>query len=134
MDQKKLEVSVITVDEAYRSVFRRHNLSLEIRGGMTLTNRIDALNFRLRESTPGYCSSWHVAGDPTMIAVQQGCLRIRLRNGDYHDFEAGDVFIAMDYLPAEVNFDDAVHGHMAETRGDQLFKAVHIKLDQKTFS
>lgn len=98
-------------------------------GGMLLTNRIDALNFRLRESEPGYKTEFHVAGDPTLIIIQQGTLRIFLQNGASKDFSPGDLFIAKDFLPKHVPFDKAIHGHRAEVMGEQPLKAVHIKLE-----
>lgn len=120
---------MITVDEQFRSIFGHHQVLTEVRGGMHLTGRIDAMNFRLRESAPGYETDWHVAGDPTLIAVQKGTIRITLRDGTQKDFTAGDVFIAKDYLPAGEAFDSARHGHKAAVVGDQPFKAIHIKLD-----
>lgn len=98
-------------------------------GGMLLTDRINALNFRLRESQVGYKTDFHMAGDPTLIIVQQGTLRISLQNGESQDFTAGDMFIAKDYLPKHISFDKTVHGHRAEVIGEQPLKAVHIKLE-----
>ncbi len=99
--------------------------------GMLLTERIDAQNFRLRESSPGYCSAWHVAGDPTLIAIQQGVLRIILRDGSHRDFQSGDILIAQDHLPEGVLFDPGQHGHKAEVLGKKTLKAVHIKLSER---
>ena len=98
-------------------------------GGMLLTDRIDALNFRLRESEVGYKTGFHVAGDPTLIIIQQGTLRISLQNGESKDFSSGDMFIAKDFLPKHIPFDEAIHGHRAEVIGEQRLKAVHIKLE-----
>ncbi len=97
-------------------------------GGMLLTDRINALNFRLRESSPGYKTDWHIAGDPTLIIVQQGTLRISLQNGESQDFSSGDMFIAKDYLPQGIDLDKTKHGHRAEVIGEQVFRVVHIKL------
>ncbi len=89
---------------------------------------MEALNFRHRVSEPGYFSTWHVAGDPTLIIVRTGVLRTTLRNGHYRDFSAGDMFIVKDCLQKNEVFDDQVHGHTAELVGDQPLFAVHIKL------
>ena len=110
------------------SVFNEQEYALEDYNGLFITERMDALNFRHRMSEPGYSSSWHVAGDPTLIIIRAGVLRIALRNGEYRDFKAGDQFIAMDRLQDGEIFDDKVHGHTAELIGDQLLLAVHIKL------
>jgi len=110
------------------SFFHDEQYALEDYNGLWITDRMEALNFRHRMSEPGYSSSWHVAGDPTLIIVRSGVLRIGLRNGDYRDFKAGDQFIAMDRLQPGERFDEKVHGHRAELIGDQPLLAVHIKL------
>jgi hypothetical protein len=118
----------ITVNKSFVSVFEVQAFPMAARGGMDLTDRIDALNLRLRESAPGYQSDWHVAGDPTLIIIQAGTLRISLRDQSFCDFGAGDAFIARDYLPQGVDFDPDVHGHQATVLGAVRLKAVHIKL------
>ena len=128
MSDNSYKVTVITIDEQYHSVFGEDYFPKDRRGGMLLSQRIDALNFRLRESEPGYVSDWHVAGDPTMIVVQQGIIRITLQNGEFRDFAAGDTFIARDFLPKDIAFDKLVHGHQAQVIGIETFKAAHIKL------
>jgi len=110
------------------SFFTDKEYSLEDYNGLLITERMDALNFRHRISEPGYSSSWHVAGDPTLIIIRAGVLRIALRNGEYRDFKAGDQFIAMDRLQDGESFDDKVHGHTAELLGNETLLAVHIKL------
>jgi len=95
---------------------------------MLISDRQQTLNFRHRESEPGYSSTWHVAGDPTLIIVRQGKLRISLRDGSHRDFGAGDQFIARDFLAPGVEFDQSVHGHTAEVLGNVSFYAVHLKL------
>lgn len=110
------------------SVFSDVRFSVEDYNGLFITERQDALNFRYRVSEPGYFSTWHVAGDPTLIIVRTGILRMTLRNGEYRDFKAGDLFIAQDRLQKGEVFDSTVHGHTAELIGDEVLHAVHIKL------
>lgn len=110
------------------SLFHDKAYSLADYNGLFITDRIDALNFRHRASEPGYFSTWHVAGDPTLIIIRKGFLRITLRNGDSRDFAAGDMFIAQDYLQEDEPFDALIHGHTAQLIGDQTLLAVHIKL------
>lgn len=92
-----------------------------------LTERIDCQNFRLRSSPVGYQSDWHVAGDPTLLIILSGSLRICLRSGESQRFTAGDLFIARDYLDAEVVFSD-LHGHSAQVEGSEPLSALHVKL------
>ena len=110
------------------SAFSDVTYSLENYNGLFITERIDSLNFRHRVSEAGYFSSWHVAGDPTLIIIRTGTLRITLRNGDYRDFSAGNMFIAQDCLQVGEAFDNDVHGHTAEIVGKNSLSAVHIKL------
>ncbi len=119
---------VITVDEMQRSIFSDAVYPSIIRGGMLLTEQIPAKNLRLRQSAAGYSSDWHVAGDPTLIIIQQGILRIILRDYSYRDFAASTAFIAQDYLPEGIVFDAEWHGHRAEVIGEQALHAIHIKL------
>ena len=95
---------------------------------MYLTDRIDALNFRIRESEPGYQTNFHVAGDPTLIIIQQGTIKITLQNNQHKDFSAGEMFIAEDFLPESIDFEETIHGHKAEVIGNTPLKAIHLKL------
>lgn len=126
-------ISTITIDSHFISVFSTSDYPKVRKGGMILTDRISAENLRIRESNEGYKSDWHVAGDPTLIVVTQGRLRITLRNGEFKDFSTGDMFIARDYLPHEVPFNDNIHGHKAEVIGTERFQAIHIKLEQLSY-
>jgi len=122
-------IDVATTCTGY-SVFTEQVLSLSDYNGLFITPRIDALNFRHRLSKPDYVSDWHVAGDPTLIIIRTGTLRLTLRNGEYKDFSAGDMFIAEDRLQAEEVFDENIHGHRATVIGQKILTAVHIKLSQ----
>jgi len=110
------------------SVFNEKTYTLEDYNGLFISPRIDALNFRHRVSKPGYYSSWHVAGDPTLIIIRSGTLRIGLRDGSHRDFSAGDIFIAQDKLTENTEFDNQSHGHTAQVVGEQDLLALHIKL------
>ena len=100
----------------------------QTRGGMKLTPQIGTSSLRLRTSVPGYTTDWHVAGDPVMIVVQRGVLRIELRDGTVRDFGPGQGFIAADRLKQDESFDPARHGHRARVIGVDRLEAVHIKL------
>ena len=125
----KLVLPVITIDEQGVSVFSEQTFELPQRGGMYLSEQQRAINFRLRKSDAGYFADWHVAGDPTLISVSQGTLRISLRNGEYRDFSDGDMFIAKDCLLPGAEFDPKIHGHTAEVISENPLTAIHIKLE-----
>jgi hypothetical protein len=126
----EITLTTISVNKDFISVFDREVFPQQLRGGMILTERIDALNFRIRASEAGYKTDWHIAGDPTLIIIQKGTLRINLRNGEYHDFGTGTMFIARDFLPKNIDFDAHKHGHKAEVMGEESLLAVHIKLNE----
>ena len=86
--------------------------------GLFISPRQKALNFRHRMSNPDCFSDWHVAGDPTLIIIRSGVIRIGLRDGNYRDFGAGDVFIAQDKRVDNTGFDNSIHGHTAQVIGD----------------
>lgn len=136
MTKHTLSVSVLSspidpvTNKTGRSIFSEELLTLEDYNGLFITPRINSLNFRHRLSEAGYFSNWHMAGDATLIIIRSGTLRIGLRNGQYQDFNAGDMFIAKDRLQAEEVFDEAVHGHTAAVVGEQTLTAVHIKLSE----
>jgi hypothetical protein len=123
------KISCIYCNENGISVFKEISYENNERGGMLLSDRIGAQNFRLRESLPGYSTDWHLSGDPTLILIQKGILRISLQNGELRDFKSGDMFIAADNLPEDMVFDSKIHGHRAEVIGEEPLLAVHIKLE-----
>ncbi|MBO1254707.1 hypothetical protein J3L16_03280 [Alteromonas sp. 5E99-2] len=126
-DTQTASLPIITINSNFHSVFKTFELPLDDMNGMFISNRQNALNFRHRKSKPGYQSDWHVAGDPTLLLIQQGCLEITLRSGESKLFNAGEQFIAADFLPDGVNFGTS-HGHSARVVGKTSLQAVHIKL------
>lgn len=122
-------MSALISDAQGVTVWGEHSWPAEPRGGMVLTPRINCSSLRLRRSEPGYRADWHVAGEPVLIVVQRGVLRVIVRDGRARDFGPGDGFIAADAVPAGRAFDAALHGHQAEVIGDTALEAVHIKLD-----
>ncbi len=114
-----------------QSIFSSREIDLNGAQSRLLSDQISALNFRIRESGASYASDWHVAGDPTLLVVLAGIMRIELRNGGMREFAAGDMFVAEDYLPEGVPFDDTLHGHRAEVIGDESLSMIHIKLDKR---
>ncbi|MFT4809497.1 MAG: hypothetical protein ACI9LX_002846 [Paraglaciecola sp.] len=99
--------------ETIQSYFIEQQYCLDDYNGIFISPRQTALNFRPRMSEPGYFSDWHVAGDPTLILIRSGILRIGIRDNSYRDFGAGDVFIAQDKLTANTSFNNNIHGHTA---------------------
>jgi hypothetical protein len=110
------------------SYFIDRQYDLDDYNGLFISTRQPALNFRHRLSEPRYFSDWHMAGDPTLIIIRSGILRIGLRDASYRDFAKGDVFIAQDKLADNSNFDKRIHGHTAEVIGEQQLIALHLKL------
>ena len=95
-----------------------------------LSEQQSALNFRLRSSSSGYLSDWHVAGDPTLLIILSGVIELELRSGATKQFSAGEMFIAQDYLIAQSEFNDS-HGHRARVVGKDALQALHLKLEKQ---
>jgi hypothetical protein len=122
------EIPCILADQRGVSFFSTAEYPKNDRDGMLLSEQIAAKNFRFRESEAGYATDWHLAGDPTLIIIQKGILRIWLQNGSFKDFGPGSQFIAADNLSEGVIFDPTKHGHKAEVIGSETLFAIHIKL------
>ena len=132
INKAQITIPVLYNDAKGYSVFTEQSYSMEDYNGLFITQRLDALNFRHRMSEAGYSSDWHVAGDPTLIIIRSGILRIGLRDKSHRDFAAGDLFIAQDKLPGDAIFNDHIHGHRADVIGNDSLFAVHIKLAKLT--
>ena len=131
---KALTICTISNGGRSQTYFGERDYALVGDLNFMVSDRIDAQNFRLRSSAPGYQSDWHVAGDPTLLIILEGTIKIELRSGEYREFSVGDMFIAEDYLGSAIEFDQRVHGHRAEVVGEQTLLALHLKLDfLKTF-
>jgi hypothetical protein len=124
-------ISCVHNDGRGRSVFSHREVELAGSAERMLSEQVSAVNFRLRTSDASYASSFHVAGDPTLLIILSGTLRIVLRDGDSCDFSAGEMFVAEDYLAEGETFDDNIHGHRAEVVGGSPLSALHLKLERR---
>lgn len=121
-------VTTITTNENGISVFTETDFEVHQRGGMLLTEQIASKNFRIRKSDVGYETDFHLSGDPTLIIILKGTLKIELQNGEFKTFSAGNSFIAKDNLLENMVFDNKIHGHKASVIGNETLEAIHIKL------
>lgn len=124
-------ITVVTNNGQEASFFTQKSFQLEGDAQRMLTEQIQAVNFRLRSSDSSYSSSWHVAGDPTLLVILNGVVRIELRNGETKDFKAGEMFIAEDHLAEGTEFDDSIHGHRAAVVGEMPISVLHLKLEKR---
>lgn len=125
---EKLSVDCISNDGAGASIFTKQVITLEGKSERRLSEQMPALNFRLRTSDHTYSSNWHVAGDPTLLVILSGTLRLTLRNGEWLEIQSGGMFIAQDYLSEPTQFDSNLHGHRAQVVGEEPIKVMHLKL------
>lgn len=130
-ETKEISIPSISNDGEGESVFSERKVEMMGSSERFLSEQIPALNFRMRASDSSYASGWHVSGDPTLLVILSGALRIGLRNGKTRDFSAGDMFVAEDYLKQDKLFDPDLHGHRAEVLGDTSLSAIHIKLNKR---
>jgi len=80
-----ITIPTISNDGECPSFFGQREIALNGDVTRLLSDQINAVNFRLRHSK-GYSSDYHVAGDPTLLIVLSGTIRIELPNGDHRDF------------------------------------------------
>lgn len=128
---RQMPITSIISDGVGASYFSARTYDLSGDQARMLSEQIPALNFRLRQSDASYASGFHVAGDPTLLIILTGKIKIELRNGEACEFCAGEMFIAEDYLAAGVVFDDCVHGHRAEVLGCDDISVLHLKLEKR---
>jgi len=128
---KTVDIDCVSNNGLGRSIFTKRSVALNGTRQRMLSEQISALNFRLRSSDETYSSDWHVAGDPTLLIILSGCIRLELRDGQTRDFSAGEMFIAEDYLDKEIHFDTQEHGHRAEVIGEQQLNVLHLKLSKR---
>ena len=136
MSESTIIIPSVTNNGSDASVFSSRAVALHGDNARRLSEQLAAVNFRLRESHSSYRSDWHVAGDPTLLVILRGVIRITLRNEESRVFSPGDMFIAEDYLAEGIVFDDRLHGHCAEVVTDQMIdadvlKVIHIKLAKR---
>ncbi len=131
MNDHSILVSAVTSNGVTGSEFSELEIRLTGDEQRRLSEQIAAVNFRLRTSSCSYKSGFHVAGDPTLLIVLAGCIRITLRAGDHRDFSMGQMFVAQDYLADGVKFSPEIHGHRAEVIGEEGILAVHVKLSRR---
>ncbi len=124
-------IDCVTSNGKDASFFSQRSFMLSGDESRRLTERINAENFRMRTSGIRYSSEWHVAGDPTLLIILGGSMRIFLRNEEYKDFTVGTMFIAEDYLDYDIEFDNLIHGHRAQVIGDEELFAIHLKLNKR---
>ena len=130
--RKTISVATVRNDGHGASNFSQTIIELDGDDTRCLSEQIHAVNFRLRTSPPNYDSSFHLAGDPTLLIILNGQLQISLPNGQSKQFGAGEFFIAEDYLAQGVDFEQGVHGHSAQVLGDQELQALHLKLSKRS--
>lgn len=124
------KIPSVTNDGHSRSVFATREIELSGSSDWMLSDQQSAVNFRLRSSGDSYQSTWHVAGDPTLLVILKGVIEIQLRDGSSQRFAAGDLFVAEDYLIDGVVFGDD-HGHCAQVIGQEALQALHLKLAKR---
>ena len=127
----KIEIPCVSSDGKGESYFTSRNVELHGDSNRCLSEQISAVNFRLRKSDSAYSSDYHVAGDPTLLVILCGTVKIELRNGQSKQFSTGEMFIAQDYLESADSFDQDKHGHRAEVVGDQELSVLHLKLEKR---
>ncbi|MFT4672003.1 MAG: hypothetical protein ACI9WC_001756 [Arenicella sp.] len=105
-DSNSIQKSLINIpcvsnDGAGPLIFTTRKVALSGLSDRVLSEQIQAINFRLRASDQYYACERHVAGDPTLLIVLSGAIRIELRSGEFQEFSNEQMFIYQDYLQSD---------------------------------
>ncbi len=97
----------------------------------TPVSRLSALQpasaLQLRQSPPGFASSFHCTTTPQWLFVLQGQMEIGLQDGSSRVFGPGQHFYSADTLPEGAVFDAALHGHRSRAVGDEPLVTVFVR-------
>ena len=122
-----LSIPILCNETTIHSYFIEQQYCLDDYNDLFISSRQTALSFHHRVSELEYFSDWHVSGDPTLILIHAGILRIGLQDESYHNFSVSDVFIVQDMLPVNTFFDNNIHRHKAQVIGNQQLIVLHLK-------
>ena len=83
--------------------------------------------WQLRQSPPGFRSSFHCTGTPQWVFILGGHMEIGLQDGSARVFGPGQHFFSADVLPAGADFDAVVHGHRSRQLGDEALVTLFLR-------
>ena len=111
-----------------RARFRDETIALD---GGTPASRLSALvpsgGLQLRESPPGFRSSFHVTTTPQWVFILRGRMQIHLQDGSSRSFGPGEHFFSDDTLPPGTVFDPALHGHWSCALGEEPLVTAFVR-------
>ncbi len=121
------QVTLFT-DTDGRARFREDAIALD---EGTAASRLSALRpsgcLQLRESPPGFRSSFHVTLTPQWVFILRGRMQIHLQDGSSRTFGPGEHFFSDDTLPPGATFDPALHGHWSCALGDEPLVTAFVR-------
>ena len=119
---------VLFTDTDGRARFREETLALD---GGTPQSMLSALlpsgGYQLRQSPPGFRSSFHCTQTPQWVFILAGQMEIGLQGGVSRVFGPGAHFYSADLLPPGAVFDPAVHGHWSRQLGDEPLQTLFVR-------
>lgn len=111
-----------------RAAFRDETVDLaEGTPASRLSAALPATALQLRESPPGFASSFHCTTTPQWVFILSGRMEIGLQDGSARVFGPGEHFYSADLLPAGATFDATVHGHRSRAVGDEALRTVFVR-------
>jgi hypothetical protein len=119
---------VLFTDTDGRARFREEALPLDQGTPQSrLSGPLAASALQLRESPPGFRSSFHCTGTPQWVFILRGRMEIGLQDGSSRVFAPGEHFYSADVLPEGARFDPAVHGHWSRAVGDEPLQTAFVR-------
>ncbi len=119
---------ILFTDADGRARFREQSLPLT---EGTPASRLSALmpsgGLQLRQSPPGFASSFHCTTHPQWLFVLAGRMEIGLQDGSTRVFGPGQHFYSADLLPPGEHFDPTRHGHCSRALGDEPLVTAFVR-------
>lgn len=118
---------VLLTDTDGRARFREESLALDQGTPQSaLTRLMPSGGFQLRQSPPGFRSSFHCTTEPQWVFILQGQMEISLQDGSSRIFKPGEHFYSADTLPNGQSFDAQVHGHWSRQVGPEALVTLFV--------
>ncbi len=95
---------------------------------VSLSAVTSATGLQFRHSPPKIFNPWHCTARESSqwVIVTSGLMRVGLRDGTFHDFSPGEMFLSMDIQPGD-QFEDH-QGHTSQAVGELALETFFVKV------
>ena len=120
---------VLFTDGTGRARFREEPIALDQGTPQSQLSQLFASGgYQLRQSPPGFRSSFHCTTAPQWCFILRGVMEIGLQDGGVRQFMPGEHFLSADLLPPGVEFDPQLHGHCSRQVGPEPLQTLFVRV------